>query len=173
MPKSHYRYQEIQPMMPPKMIAAAIVLLVIVMGLFGYMYIAQEFLEQPVGENALPATWALVIFVGTALLTYYVSRLKITTRVSNDTLTMSLGVIGKRKFPLDSISSIEVYEGNPAADFLGYGYRIAIKQTGYIGRAPDAVKIEFINGQRALVVTTDSPQKLKQSLTESSNQRLI
>ena len=139
MPKNKYRYQEIQPMMPPKMIAAAIVLLIIVMGLFGYMYIAQEFLDQPVGGNALPATWALVIFVGTALLTYYVSRLKITTRVSNDTLTMSLGVIGKRKFPLDSISSIEVYEGNPAADFLGYGYRIAIKQTGYIGRAEHAI----------------------------------
>ncbi len=164
MPKSHYRYQEIQPMMPPKMITVVIVLLVVVMGLFGYMYIAQEFLNKPVGENALPATWALVIFVGTALLTYYVSRLKITTRVNDDMLTMSLGVIGKRKFPLDSILSVETYGGNPAADFLGYGYRIAIKQTGYVGRAEHAVLLTLQDQKRGLVITTERPEELTKAL---------
>lgn len=164
-----YTFQETQAMMPPKVVRIVIILLLIILGLFGYTYVSQEFLGRPVGENSIPTHWALVIFIATALLTFYVSRLKIITRVDDRVLTMSLGVIGKRKFPLDTILSVKDYEGNPAADFLGFGYRIGMKQTGYIGRAPDAIKIEFNNGQRALVVTTCFPQELKQSLGESSN----
>ncbi|GAA4349603.1 DUF6141 family protein [Kangiella taiwanensis] len=164
MATKHYTFQENQAMMPTKIIVVIVTLLVLLMGLFGYMYIAQEFLGKPVGENALPAPWALAIFIVTGLLTFYVSRLKIITRVTDDVLTMSLGVIGKRKFPLETIEAVKDYEGNPAADFLGYGYRIAIKQTGYIGRAEQAVTLK-INGQkRELVITTEKPEELKQAL---------
>ncbi|AOE50324.1 hypothetical protein KS2013_1614 [Kangiella sediminilitoris] len=154
--------------MPKKIIIAIVVLLVIVMGLFAYIYISQEFLGKPVGENSIESHWALVIFVVTAILTYYVSRLKILTRVDDKNLTMSLGVIGKRQFALDSIQSVKDYEGNPAADFLGYGYRIAIKQTGYIGRGEQAITLKIQNHKRELVITTDNPEELKKALENSS-----
>lgn len=159
-----YTFQETQAMMPPKVVRIVIILLLIILGLFGYTYVAQEFLGRPVGQNSIPTHWALVIFIATALLTFYVSRLKIITRVNDQVLTMSLGVIGKRKFPLDTILSVRDYEGNPAADFLGYGYRIAIKQTGYIGRAQKAVILKLKDQKRELVITTEKPEELKQAL---------
>ncbi|RDX36396.1 hypothetical protein DZA50_04860 [Kangiella sp. HD9-110m-PIT-SAG07] len=157
-------YRETQAVMPSKIIAAIVVLLLIVTGLFAYIYISQEFLGREVGENSIASHWALIIFIATALLTFYVSRLKIITRVDNNELVMSLGVIGKRKFPLDTIQTIRDYEGNPAADFLGYGYRIAIKQTGYIGRAEQAVSLKFKDEKRELVITTETPEELKKTL---------
>ena len=164
MPKTTYAYQEVQPMMPTKMIAVAIVLLVIVMGLFGYMYIAQVFFEQAVGENALPASWALVIFLATALLTYYVSRLKIMIKVDDEYLTIGLGVIGKKRFRLNRIQSASVYEGNPAVDFLGYGYRIGLKRVGYVGRAEQAVSLKLQDESRDLVITTEDAEAFLKAL---------
>lgn len=162
------RYKETQAMMPSVILKLVILMLLIIMGLFGYMYIAQEFLELQVGENALPASWALIILLATALLTYYVSRLNIVTKVDDHKLSMSLGVIGKRSFPLNKIHSVEPYIGNSAKDFLGYGYRIAIKQTGYVGRAKHAVLLKFVDEKQGLVITTNQPEGLMKALKPNS-----
>lgn len=164
MASKDYRYKEIQAVMPPKMVWAIVALLLVVTGLFGYIYVAQEFLGRPVDENSVPTHWALIIFIATALLTYYVSRLKILTRVDDTSLTMSLGVIGKRQFSLESIQSVRDYDGNPAADFLGYGYRIGIKQTGYIGREEKAITLKIQDQKRELVITTANPEELKNAI---------
>ncbi|GAA4363933.1 hypothetical protein [Kangiella marina] len=164
MTAKNFVFRETQSVMPPKMIAAIVLLLLVVTGLFAYIYISQEFFGRPVGEHSIDSHWALIIFSATALLTVYVSRLKIITRVDEEKLTMSLGVIGKRKFLLDTIQDAKVYEGNAAADFLGYGYRIAIKQTGYIGRAEKAVTIKIRDHKRELVITTEQPKDLLKAL---------
>ncbi|GAA0199151.1 hypothetical protein GCM10009123_03100 [Kangiella japonica] len=161
-----YRYQETQAMMPPTVIKLVVLMLFIVMGLFGYMYIAQEFLELPVGENALPPSWALVIFILTALLTYYVSNLKINIKVDDNELVLSLGVVGKRAYPLNKIRTVKKYEGNPAKDFLGYGYRVGLNRLGYIGRAQDAVSITFEHLKRDLIITTKDIEALSHSLQD-------
>ncbi|PXF63174.1 YdbT family protein [Kangiella spongicola] len=166
MADKQFRYKETQAMMPPMVIKLVILMLIIIMGLFGYMYIAQEFLELEVGENALPPLWALAIFILTALLTYYVANLKINIKVDDRDLMLGLGVIGKRSFPLDKIRSVELYEGSPAKDFLGYGYRVGLKKLGYVGRAPEAIAITFEHFKRTLVVTTKDPEALIKSLKD-------
>jgi hypothetical protein len=165
MQKTQYRFQESQGLMPKKMLVAIVILLFVVMGLFTYIYISQEFFNKAVGENSIESHWALIIFIATALLTFYVSRLKIITQVSDTALMMSLGVLGKRKFPLESIETVSNYEGNPAADFLGFGYRIGIKQTGYVGRADSAIVLKLKDQKRDLVITTQQPDELTIALT--------
>ena len=164
MGSKHIRFREIQGVMPKKMLWLVVIFMILIMGLFGGIYIFQEFLGREVGENSIPTGWALVIFIATALLIYYISRLKIVTRVDEKQLTMSLGVIGKRRFRLDSIEQINDYAGSPAAGFLGYGYRIGIKQTGYIGRAEQAIELILKGEKRGLVITTNRPQELKDAL---------
>lgn len=163
----HFKYRETQGVMPKKMLWLVVILMIVIMGLFGGIYISQEFLGREVGENSIPTGWALVIFIVTALLIYYISRLKIVTRVNEQQLIMYLGVIGKRKFPLDSIEQINDYDGSPAVGFLGYGYRIGIKQIGYIGRAEQAIELILKNEKRALVITTNRAQELKDALKPS------
>ncbi|MCW9027371.1 MAG: hypothetical protein OQJ80_00425 [Kangiella sp.] len=157
-------YFEKQPIMPKKLILAVTILLVFLSALFGYSFYEQEFLGKPVPANGIASHWALLICAITALVAWYVSKIAIITKVEDEYLFVSLGKFGKTKVALKDIESVEDKEGNLAAEFLGYGYRIKLKQLGYIGRGKSAIELRIKDQKRTLVITTDNASSLKEAL---------
>lgn len=158
------KYYESQPIMPKKLMILVAILLVFLSALFGYSFYEQEFLDEPVPANAIASHWALLICVVTALVAWYVSKIAIITKVDGEHLFVSLGKFGKTKIALKDIESIEDKKGNPAAEFFGYGYRVKLKQLGYIGRGKEAIKLKVKDQKRTLVLTTDNASSLKEAL---------
>lgn len=157
-------YYESQPIMPKKLMVVVTILLVFLSALFGYSFYEQEFMDKPVPANAIASHWALLICAVTALVAWYVSKIAIITKVEDEHLFVSLGKFGKTKVALKDIESVEDKKGNPATEFLGYGYRVKLKQLGYIGRGKEAIELRIKNQKRALVITTDNASSLKEAL---------
>lgn len=162
------KYYEKQPIMPKKLIVAVTILLVFLSALFGYSFYEQEFLGKPVPENGIASHWALLICAVTALVAWYVSKIAIIIRIEGEHLYASLGKFGKTKVALKDIESVEDKKGNPAAEFFGYGYRVKLKQLGYIGRGKEAIELKIKNQKRALVITTDNASSLKEALQSNT-----
>lgn len=137
------KYYEKQLIMPKKLMLAVTILLVFLSALFGYSFYEQEFLDKPVPETGIAGHWALLICALTAFVAWYVSKIAIITKVEEDTLYVSLGKFGKTKVELKDIESVEDKKGNPAAEFLGYGYRVKLKQLGYVGRGRRLLKLRL------------------------------
>ncbi|MHC9511133.1 hypothetical protein [Kangiella sp. M94] len=160
-------YYESQPVMPKKLLVAVAVILIFLSALFGYSFYEQEFLDKPVSPNGIPSHWALLICAVTALVAWYVSKIAIILRVEGEHLYASLGKFGKTKVALKDIESVEDKKGNPAAEFFGYGYRVKLKQLGYIGRGKEAIELKIKDQKRTLVLTTDNASSLKEALRSS------
>ncbi len=158
------KYFEKQLIMPKKLMLAVTILLVFLSALFGYSFYEQEFLGKPVPETGIAGHWALLICAVTAFVAWYVSKIAIITKVEEDTLYVSLGKFGKTRVELKDIESVEDKKGNPAAEFLGYGYRVKLKQLGYVGRGKEAIEIKIKGQKRTLVITTDNASSLKEAL---------
>lgn len=160
------KYFESQPIMPKKLMTVIIAFLVIIALMYGYMFYEQAILGKSSPDNAIDSHWVLIICLVTALVSWYVSTINIITRIEEGDLHLSIGAFGKTRIALSDIESVTNKEGNPAKEFLGFGYRIRANKLGYVGRGKGAIEIKAKGQKRLIVVTTDNVSSLKEALKD-------
>lgn len=165
------QYFESQPIMPKKLMTVITAFLIIIALMYGYMFYEQAILGKTSPDNAIDSHWVLIICLITALVSWYVSKIQIITRIDEGYLYLSIGAFGKTKIALSDIENVSFKLGNPAKEFLGFGYRIKANKLGYIGRGKEAIEITAKGEKRTITVTTDSASSLKEAL--ESKQEVI
>lgn len=158
------QYFETQPIMPKKLMTVITVFLVIIALMYGYMFYEQAVLGKPSPDNAIESHWVLIICLITALVSWYVSKIQIITKIDDGYLYLSIGAFGKTKIALSDIEKVSFKLGNPAKEFLGFGYRIKPDKLGYIGRGKEAIEITAKGEKRVITVTTDNASSLKEAI---------
>ncbi|NVK22736.1 MAG: hypothetical protein HWD86_09480 [Kangiellaceae bacterium] len=159
------KYHESQQVMPQWVLLAVVAINVGLFLLFAYIFYSQTVLEKPFGEKPISSEMALLLCLLVGLIIYFVYRLRIRIKVTDQELLVNLGSwVGKKNIKLTDIEQVTDYVGNPAADFLGFGYRFGLKQTGFVGRPKEAIVLDIKGQTRQLVITTNNPEKLKSAL---------
>lgn len=95
-----------------------------------------------------------------------VSMTKLRVRVCEDRLRHDFPPFWFGSTGYDAIESVEVVKVDAMRDFMGWGFKVTAKASGYIAKSGGGVRITRVGKKRALVITSDGADALAAAILE-------
>ncbi|MGW9476571.1 hypothetical protein ACWGRK_00220 [Saccharomonospora azurea] len=112
--------------------------------------------------------WVKVLTTAVCLLTWPLVSMRGRITVDEDTLTLAVVPLFRKRLPLAEITSVTLTRADPMNDFGGYGYRpLGGGEVGFVFVAGPAAKVALRDG-RTFVVAAPDADRLVEVLSERS-----
>jgi hypothetical protein len=142
----------------------------VLLAIFLYTLVMQEFLKQPVGDE--PASAGVMWLNGGLLLLVFllIKNMVLKVEIRDDGIYYKYSPVHRkwRMFPYSEIKRAYLRKYNALKEYGGYGVRLGLKDKGRAlnVRGNMGLQLEFKNEKPKLLLGTQKPEELKKALEQ-------